>query len=117
MDPPTRGPVQVTLQAEWVRERESADQAIDVGGFGVVRAIKQTGTMDFVIPEKLAVDSWLPGPTVQQESVPDARRQVVDQLKPACSDAGNLWALSRYALLGTPKYLKLDTPQSGAERE
>lgn len=61
----TNGPIDVPLFAEYLRETGSTDQPIEVGGFEVVDAVKQRGTIElFVEGDQSAV--WFEGANVHR---------------------------------------------------
>jgi hypothetical protein len=67
----TNGPVEVLLVAEHLREASAPDQPFDVGGFEVLDAVKQWGTVDLVVEgEQSAV--WVEGANVRRTDDPAA---------------------------------------------
>lgn len=66
----TSGPIEVPLAAEFLRDTAATDQPIEVGGFEVIDAVKQSGTIElFVEGEQSAV--WVEGANVRRVDDPN----------------------------------------------
>ncbi|HTN76940.1 MAG TPA: hypothetical protein VL096_16895 [Pirellulaceae bacterium] len=61
----TNGPVEVPIIAELIRDSATVDQAIEVGGFEVVDAVKQWGTVDLVVEGDLSA-IWVEGANIRR---------------------------------------------------
>jgi hypothetical protein len=65
----TNGPIEALLAAEYLRDAIAAEQPLEVGGFEVLDAVKQAGTIDLVVEgEQSAV--WTEGANVRRVDDP-----------------------------------------------
>lgn len=76
LDRSTAAPVEVQLLMEYMQASNGRTAEYDLSGFEVEDAIRQSGTMDFVVKGDLSL-TWKPAAGAQRTFVPEALRQKV----------------------------------------